>query len=325
MPTTLADIQKKYGDSVYPLYKEQMHEPYMENEPVNNNERKRVVEAKKLFKKYKTIKKVSSLIHDTGNNTKKLIYADLTKMPKRVSAGYGGVILYDEVNDKVQCSECGEWYGQLVRHIAGKHTGHNMTMTEYRNKHGLLKSASLTSLSLSRQRSATMKERRKTMKYQSNGSQMNSLTSDTRSKIVKNFTTKTQFKNKKGLCDAQMAARLMVVKEQSNDKKISSGNIHKYDIHLYDHLKHKYGTVGSACKALKIDVTGKGNHPKKYEDAKIIAQLRNWVIVNKKVPSSGSKNWPKDLPGDDIYYRYFGSWRRAKMMAGLDQLLEEVK
>jgi hypothetical protein len=32
MPATLADIQAKYGDSVYPLYKDQMHEPYMETD-----------------------------------------------------------------------------------------------------------------------------------------------------------------------------------------------------------------------------------------------------------------------------------------------------
>ena len=39
MPVTLFDIQRKYGDSVYPLYKDEMHEPFMENEPSKTNMR----------------------------------------------------------------------------------------------------------------------------------------------------------------------------------------------------------------------------------------------------------------------------------------------
>lgn len=71
MPATLNDIQRKYGESVYPLYKDQMHEPYMEN--------------------------------DSG-------------------FGYQGVVMYDELEDKVQCSICGGWF-KLITHTHLKRHG----------------------------------------------------------------------------------------------------------------------------------------------------------------------------------------------------------
>ena len=35
MPATLSDIQRKYGESIYPLYKDTIHEPYMESDTGN--------------------------------------------------------------------------------------------------------------------------------------------------------------------------------------------------------------------------------------------------------------------------------------------------
>ena len=69
MPAILEDIQEKYGEAVYPLYKDEAHEPYMENG----------------------------------------------------KGGYQGVVLYDKLEDKVRCEECGRWF-VFWRHMLKRHT-----------------------------------------------------------------------------------------------------------------------------------------------------------------------------------------------------------
>lgn len=47
--------------------------------------------------------------------------------------GYLGVLLYDDVEDKVQCSECGQWYKTLGIHLRD----HKITAREYKEKYEL--------------------------------------------------------------------------------------------------------------------------------------------------------------------------------------------
>ena len=64
-----------------------------------------------------------------------------------VSNGYGyqGNLLYDDVEEKIQCHECGEWFTQLTHFHLRKH---NFAPDEYRDKFGLNKTTSLTSSEL---------------------------------------------------------------------------------------------------------------------------------------------------------------------------------
>ena len=99
MPATLFDIQRKYGDSVYPLYKDEIHEPYMEN--------------------------------DNG-------------------IGIKGGVLYNDLEDKIQCSECGEWFRFLGGHTP---SAHKITAREYKDKYELPQNIPLCTPKISFQRS----------------------------------------------------------------------------------------------------------------------------------------------------------------------------
>lgn len=266
MPATLNDIQKKYGESVYPLYKDQMHEPYMEN--------------------------------DNGK-------------------GYKGVVLYDELEDKVRCEECGKWFVFLPRHVCAAH-GFS-SVKEYKNKYGLLDKTPLVSKARSKLSSDTMKESIAKGKIKCSGGKFGKKASR-----GNEWKQKAQAKNEKNLCDAQVAARLIVVRDMVGKVgvcDITMGDIFKYDSKLHSHLKRKYGNTKSCIATLGIKATGY----KHYKDSKLLAGLRSFVLDNKRMPTYKELRNENGFAGPGVYEKHFGSWRRAKMMAGLDQLLAEVK
>lgn len=268
MPATLADIQAKYGDSVYPLYKEQAHEPYMET--------------------------------SSGN-------------------GVAGEVLYDELADKVLCNECDKWFESVQSHVKS----HKLTPTAYKEKYGILKKVALCSIKLSMIRSKTLMERIDKGVFRRG--RFPHLQKDFNRKVLSGVQ-KIGYKNTKGLCDAQIAARLIICRDMAGAKSIESKDVSKHDPRLYAVLVRRYGSVVLACKALGIVFSGAGCSSMRYEDSEIIAILRNWVTRNKRIP-----NWKEyqsssqGLPSFKVMANHFGSWRRIKMMAGLDQLLMEVK
>lgn len=281
MPATLDDIQRKYGESVYPLYKDQMHEPYMESES---------------------------------------------------GKGYAGVVLYDELEDKVQCAECGKWFKDLGAHLYRNQ--YKMTIKAYKRKHGIYGHVALCSKAKSKKLSKGQRvawsnksdeEKKKQLSYLAKGR----IGHKREQRIA--FGSNMQ-KNKYGFCDAQIASRLIIVREMTNKGslgEVTMRDIETHDLPLYKRLKRKYGGMKSAVKDLGLN---NKIRRKRYEDAEVIAYLRKWVVKHKRMPSSNdvSRKHPIDVGngynlGMGTIYARFGSWRRAKMMAGLDQLLAEVK
>lgn len=266
MPATLADIQRKFGGSVYPLYKDEMHEPFMETS----------------------------------------------------SGGYAGVVLVEENTGNVRCELCGNWYKALASHIGRKH---HKTSKEYKDEQGLLYSIPLCSKGTSEKlrETAIQRELGKYVQHFKKGHKgfKNNRNGSYRQKIM--------FKNSKGLCDAQIAARLIIVAEMSNKKveELNSGILQKFDPQLYYCLHDRYGTWQIAAKALGLSSPGSGAY-KRYEDAYILGCLRSWVIKYRKIPSHSEFEKTGNCTKNTIL-RHFGSWRRAKMMAGLYQLLAEQK
>jgi hypothetical protein len=268
MVATLADIQRKYGEGVYPLYKEQMHEPYMDNG----------------------------------------------------KGGYKGVVLYDESEDKIRCEECGGWFLSLAPHIKI----HKMSGEEYKDEHGLFHNVALCSQKISNAHSSSALKHNSFRKNLLKGKKYNK--GDTKFlKASKLMNSKAQHKNKFGFCDAQVAARLEVVKEMSSKKRLQSSDIRRHDHNLYLWLRSTYGSISKGCK--KFGIKESRHSQEFYEDANLIGLLRKFVIKNKRMPR---KNRIMNdfcggiLPTEKVFSRVFGSWRRAKMMAGLDGLLAEV-
>ena len=271
MPATLADIQRKYGESVLPLYKDQMHEPYMEE-----------------------------------------------------AHGYLGVVLYDEHEDKIQCAECGNWYQSLQTHLI---KAHNKTTSEYKEQMGLNKSTALCSVGLSNKRSIISTETFR--KFNKEGIGRKVLTKKWREspEIMGNkgnqHMKRMIEKNKHGLCDAQISSRLVIVRDMAGKQSLSdvtTGDLQKYDKNLYSAIYARFGSYKQLAESLGIKAIERNT----YQDSQLIADLRMFVTKNKYIPSTTEITKLKGY-NRDIFNRHFGSWRRAKMMAGLDQLLEEIK
>lgn len=273
MPATLADIQAKYGDSVYPLYKDQMHEPYMEA--------------------------------DNG-------------------IGYKGVVMYDEKEDKVQCSECGKW----VKKITNRHLQmHNFdTHKDYKDKFSLDYKTPLCGKSTSnKSRQAALKASLTTewiAQKESNKEFIKSISSKGAVAKSKKGTT-IQESNKIGLCDAQIVSRWYIVQQQIGHIP-SSVDLKKYDSQLYYGIIKRHGSLSVASKKFGFTSLAPGQRSTGiYTDIQLIASLRNFVISEKRIPLY--KDFYNRKPTYKTIIDRFGSWRRAKMMAGLDQLLEEIK
>ena len=269
MAATLADIQRKYGDNVYPLYKDEMRAPYME---------------------------------------------------KKSGYGYQGVVMYDENEDKVQCHICGKWFQFLPAHIKD---AHGIDTEEYREKGQLTKKVSLCSKGYSKKRSKQAKAGRYG-EYAANlrkGRTIRQNPKDT-SIATKKAKSLMGFKNQYGYCDAQIAAALVAVRVASNKDKmadVTMGDIQKYNRPLASHLLRKYKNTSAVNKKINL----KEYDGVRFKDAELLEQLREFVRKNKREPTT--KDREKGIASYLTYLRRFGSFRKAKIMAGLDQLLQEVK
>ena len=270
MPATLQDIQKKYGDSVYPLYKDVMHEPYMEAEKGHK--------------------------------------------------GYQGVVLYNEEKDKVQCAICGEWFEQLGQHV----NSHKMKADEYRRTFGLGSKVALCTPTVSKKLSDNVSPEMKEFIKKRGAEILKAMPEEkkvlNRKRILQYRREAIGFKNLTGLCRAQIEARLLVIRDivkKGTIEELTMGEIRKYDISLAAHFQNKYKTVDEIVK--KVGLTP-GTRDK-YTEVELISQLRSWVFNNKRIPTAKDLS-TAHLPKWETYRRYFGSWRRAKEMAGLGQMVE---
>jgi ribosomal protein S27E len=277
MPATLQDIQKQYGEDIYPLYKEQMHEPYME-------------------------------AHDGD--------------------GYQGVILYDKKKDKIRCDVCKEWVMQIGGHSKLKH---KISAREYRDKFGFTYNVPLCTPSISKKRSdAAIKGIQEKTLFTFTKGHSNKYTQFERKKhsvSLRKAGSKISRLNKKGLCDAQIHSRLIIVRDmvgKSSLGMITPADILQNDESLYDYINRKYGGVKGTIDKFGLSETNRPLNAVKYTDADLIAKLRMYTINNKRSPSSHDL-YKTGLPDVKAFRRVFGSWRRAKMMAGLDQLLQKMK
>ena len=270
MSATLTDIQEKYGESVYPLYKDRANEPYTE---------------------------------------------DLNGRPL-------GVVLYDEAEDRVICLECGERYERLTIHILKEHW---LTTQDYKDKYGIPKKAPLQNKRLSMINSSTGKRTLRKFRYRKGIK--NPFPKEHRMKLsLANQASKKTMshKNLYDLCPEQIKNRLctVVVQTKKNGvQELTNRDLYKYDLDLYTYFARETGSFEKACKEMGIKYLGQ----LKYADSDILAALRTFVMNNKKMPRTKADLGREGLPSYDTIKLRMGSYRRAQMMAGLDQLLLEVK
>jgi len=119
--------------------------------------------------------------------------------------GYQGVILYDPIQDKIQCHFCGKWRKQLNNiHLRS----HKITTIEYKERYGLYKTTGLNSLGTFLKCSISSKKSWKGNKARK--VKLGQLNKDLKQKKGMRMLGKktAQWKNSIGICDAQLQDRL---------------------------------------------------------------------------------------------------------------------
>lgn|SRR3990167_7225099 len=278
MPATLADIQAKYGKDVFPENKDEMYEPFVENEN---------------------------------------------------GIGYLGVILRNVKTDLILCNLCGGWKESIGTHLYDSfiyrdslHIGIKNTL-EYREKYGLFKKDPLCSKRLSSLLSINAINNNKFMKVSKAGNIKRFQNKDKQQEKSLEAHRKMSYKNKYGKCDEQIRVRIerikKIVKREPRD-----ADLRKYDGGLNHYLDERFGSANRGLIRYGYSPPSRKDEFK-WKVPLMLSLLREFVVCHKRIPSSRELNNKDGYPTRGTYRERFGSWNRVKMMAGLDQLLLEVK
>lgn len=223
--------------------------------------------------------------------------------------GYQGVLMYDDIEDKVQCHICGLWYVNVGSHTNQKHKVH---ADEYKMRYGLTLRTALCSVGLSnRRREATNKAIENGTIRPDIASKKASFNNQKKRSYRQIGTQTNQYYNKNGLCDLQIVTRYNVVKSIVGHEPFMS-EIIQYDKKLYHSgIVPRYGNLENFKKNLMI-VAVKLPPLNKIESTDLIASLRKFAHENKRTPRV-TDFAPKHKP----FYRAFGSWSNALRTAGI--------
>ena len=226
--------------------------------------------------------------------------------------GYQGVIMYDDVEEKVQCHICGKYFEHLGRHVASTH---KTTSEDYKIEYGLSLGTALCGRRYSEFRSRIGRKAFKDGRFKPRA-----FRHGMRRRIARRKpNTSIQVKNRMGLCDMQIMARYDVVKRIVGRIPMD-GDFKKHDIKLWQTVKARHGTLNTFRKHIGEKTLTMQQATKLYSKSKLelIAALRAYAHKYGKRPPARYFDQPgHDGPGRTTFYKYFGSWDNALNSAGL--------
>lgn len=232
-------------------------------------------------------------------------------MEVHAGTGYLGVLMYDDVEDKVQCHICGKFFTFLGKHI---NMEHNESAHDYKVQFGLTQKTPLCSTKYSEERRLTMSRNIKKGKCSNNGGKaLNTMLAMKRTWA--HGSKSILRKNANGLCDLQMRGRYEVVKKIVGRQPYEA-DLRQYDLRLWAALNVRFGTINKARKFLGEKHIS-NNHSRQIGDAELLGHLRKFYFKNKRNPRTSDFPTGNGIPGNATYWKRFGSWTQALSAAGL--------
>ena len=226
--------------------------------------------------------------------------------------GFQGVMMLDDVEDRVQCHICGKWFKMLAGHL-GK--AHDTNTLDYKIEYGLPLKIGLCSPTMSAVKSRLTLARFKGKRdgfTRSAGTFVRGF--HKRRKYRRAYSErKTAFhRNKFGICELQMKSRYDVVQQMCGHVP-DQEEVRKYDQKLYKAMWNYYKGLNGFRKAhgipLKFGQTG-------HSEIAIAAFLRKLAFDLKRRPNSMDVKAGGDISRQTIYNR-FGSWKAAMAYSGI--------
>lgn len=242
------------------------------------------------------------------------IQAPFMVVPK--GFGYLGTLLYDDIEDKIQCHECGEW----LRNLGHNHLKtHKLSAKEYKEKFDLNYSTALNIPSISENRSKNREFMQKLL-YETVGKKEMDERIKTLSKKAniakrrgKNFRFTLEMMNRYGSCPKQIEERFIQILERLGHTP-SFDELRREDGALLSLLYRRFKSYSNALTYFGLKGKRKVTF-KEYGMKNIKLAITKFVDDNKRLPN------PRDtkvgyLPDYETIRRYFGGdWKKARKFA----------
>jgi len=261
-----------------------------------------------------------------------------TPVPEEWGHGYLGAILYDNVEDKIQCHACGGWFRQIsTGHLRSANcSGLMSNLNEYKREYGFPKSLALQAEGTREKRIEMAKRHIQagTFKPFKEG-EVRTKAMSAKAIAIKHGDRKNGPKERSRRKQQQLSGESPRLSSQwtifDDNKKIrcawqledelrqyiqEDGRIAKKEelpIWLTGILQYRYGSFNKALVALNIEGRAKG---KRYSVAWLLQQLRRFQEEYGRPPVASDTRLGM-FPACTTYANYFGSWSNAKKLAGV--------
>lgn len=227
--------------------------------------------------------------------------------------GYQGVLLFDAVEEKIQCHLCGEWFAYLPYHLRREHS---TSASEYKEMVGLAKTTALIS---EKQRALLIErgiERFKNLKAPQKRSE------ETKKKIsesLKNF--RREHENKRGTCPEQLIDRLKKKYEELGHTpgRIRGTDKREMDKHIYTKV---FGSFERACELAGIPYHKPGDTRKRGKPMESLTTREELLGYLGKFKEINGRDVSRSdirrglIPSESRYKKEFGSLKKALKIMG---------
>ncbi len=240
-------------------------------------------------------------------------------MPVKEGFGFLGTLLYDDIEDKIQCHVCGELFTQLTHFHLRKH---ELTTPEYKEKFGLNKMTALMTPTLSERKSLLPQNKIPIWKKMSkadfkrfNERRLKGYKNkDTQLRKETNYGRRYTYEmmNRFGSCPLQVEERFIRVTE-SLGRTPKELDLIKADSGLLDILIRKFKTYSNALNHFGLKLNKRSSR-RDYNTEYLSKLLKIWVKEKRRVPTHGDtlKGY---LPHYQTLKRHFGTWQAVQDQA----------